>query len=97
MEFNKKFSKFSKNFGLLCIVQYVGEKNSYRFTIHENVHFLEIYTKSESNGVEFIDPQDNIFLDKIIMSTYKFSLNDLPPLPVINEEETEQPEDESTP
>ena len=90
IHFNKKFDKYTKNYGLLCIIQYTANKNSYRFSTHENIHFLEIYTKSMSNGVEFVNPEDNVFLDEIITNTYQFSFNDIEPLSIIEEEEEEE-------
>ena len=84
IDFNKQLGNHTQNFGLLCIIQYTSDKNSYRFTIHDNVHFLEIYTTSNSNGVEFENPEDNIFLDNLIMTTYQFSLIDIAPLPSVD-------------
>ena len=89
IDFNRKFSCYTQNYGLLCIIQYIGNKNSYRFTTNENIHFLEIHTKSNSNGTEFLNPHDNVFLDKLIMNTYQFSLNDIPPLVDLDLEEEE--------
>lgn len=80
MDFNKQFGRHTQNYGILCIVQYTSNKNSYIFTVNDNVHFLEIYTTSNSNGVEFENPDDNLFLDNVIMDTYKFSLIDTPSL-----------------
>jgi hypothetical protein len=43
--------KYTNNYGCLCIIQYVAknkkEEHTYSFTVYENIHFLEIYTKSE--------------------------------------------------
>jgi hypothetical protein len=72
IELNKLLGKKTKNYGILCIVQYVAPKNNYKFNIHENIHFLEIYTKSESNGLEFLNENDNKYFDKIVYNTYSF-------------------------
>ncbi len=51
---------------------------SHKFTYSANIHFLEIHTISVSDGVKFKNDDDNIFLDDIIKSEYKFNLlNDI--------------------
>ena len=77
VELNKLLSKKTKNYGLLCIVQQVSQKNSHKFTFKENIHFLEINTKSPSDGLEFANNEDNIYFDKVIMTTYNFKLKEI--------------------
>jgi hypothetical protein len=38
----------------------------------DNIHFLKLYTLSESDGKEFKNEEDNIYLDNILKSYYKF-------------------------
>ena len=90
IDFNKKFSKYTQNYGILCIIQYKADKRAYRFNFHENIHFLEIYTKSNSNGLEFEDKEDNDFLDKLITSTYEIYLKDIEEVQYKEEEEKEE-------
>lgn len=78
--FNEVFGKYTSNYGLLCIIHYVAEYKYYNFIKINNIHFLEIYTPSQSNGKEFEDNEDNIFLHDIITSTYNFDLNDIDPI-----------------
>ena len=77
IDFNNKFRKHTSCYGILCIIQYVGNANKYEFSIHENIHFLEIYTKSKSNGIRFEDPEDDVFLNNIVMKTYAFNLYEI--------------------
>lgn len=77
IEFNNKFKHYTSHYGILCIIQYVDNANTYEFSSCENIHFLEIYTKSKSNGLQFEDPQDDIFLNNLIMQTYKFNLYEI--------------------
>ena len=77
INFKNELSKYTCNFGILCIVQYVGNSNYYNFTKHENIHFLEVYTLSKSDGKEFENKNDNDYLNNIITSTYKFDLNEI--------------------
>ena len=81
IQLNNKFKKYVDAYGILCIVQYLGDSNKYQFSVHENIHFLEVYTTSKSNGVEFENPNDNIFLDRLIMTTYSFHLHEIEKLP----------------
>jgi hypothetical protein len=90
IDFNKKFSKYTQNYGLLCIIQYKSDNRAYRFNFHENIHFLEIYTKSNSNGLEFEDKEDNEFLDKVIMSSYQINLKDIEEVKFKVKEEVEE-------
>ena len=42
------------------------------FTYHDNIHFLELHTLSQSNGKYFSNDDDNIYLDNIILSNYYY-------------------------
>lgn len=75
INFNNKFSKYTKNYTLLVIYHIKNKKNNhYIFTHHDNIDFLELHTLSCSNGVEFQNNNDNQYLDNIIISTYKFNI-----------------------
>jgi len=74
IEFNNIFSKYTSNYTLLVIlhVPFKILTNYHRFTYHDNIHFLELYTLSSSCGLKFINDNDNIYLDNIINSKYNF-------------------------
>jgi hypothetical protein len=75
IEFNNKFSQYTYNYTLLIIFHIPKkEQNHHIFTYNDNIHFLELHTLSKSNGVEFINMDDNIYLDNIINSKYNFNL-----------------------
>jgi hypothetical protein len=82
LDFNTKLSSYTKNYGILCIVHYTSQDENkirkHKVTIYDNVHFLEITTRSKSNGLEFDDPDDNLFLDHILINIYQFQLNEIP-------------------
>ena len=74
IEFNNKFSKYTSNYTLLVIFHIPNKKqHQHIFTHNDTIHFLELHTLSSSNGVEF-NNTDNIYLDNIIMSNYKFNI-----------------------
>jgi hypothetical protein len=87
LSFNKEFGKYTSNYGLLCIIHYVSNCNYHHFIKRDNVHFLEIYTTSPSNGKEFEKEQDNKYLYDIILSTYQFDLNEIENVKDINHQE----------
>jgi hypothetical protein len=75
IEFNNKFSKYTSNYTLLVIFNVPNkEKKHHIFTYNDNINFLELHTLSVSNGKEFVNKTDNIYLDKIIKTKYKFNL-----------------------
>jgi len=75
IDFNKKFSKYTSNYTLLVIFHIPNkEQNHHTFTYNDNIHFLELHTLSNSNGVEFVNNSDNIYLDNIIKSKYNFNI-----------------------
>ena len=75
IEFNNTLSKYTFNYTLFVIFHIKNkEQNDSIFTYIDNIHFLELHTLSKSNGVEFIDNNDNLYLDDIIKSKYNFSL-----------------------
>ena len=76
IDFNNKFSKHTKNYTLLAI-HHVKNKPVHRhvFTRTGNIDFLELHTLSASNGVDFTNPSDNEYLNGIINTTYKFSID----------------------
>jgi len=74
IEFNNKFSKYTSNYTLLVIFHIPNkEQNHNIFTYNDNINFLELHTLSVSNGVEFVNNNDNIYLDNIINSKYNFN------------------------
>ena len=75
IEFNNKFSKYTYNYTLLVIFHIPNkEQNHNIFTYNDNINFLELHTLSFSNGVEFVNKNDNIYLDNIINSKYNFKI-----------------------
>jgi hypothetical protein len=75
INFNNKFSKYISNYTLLVIFHIPNkEQNHNIFTYNDNIHFLELHTLSISNGVSFVNNNDNIYLDNIIKSKYNFNL-----------------------
>jgi len=75
IEFNNKLSKYTSNYTLLVIFHIPNKEQNYNiFTYNNNINFLELHTLSVSNGVEFVDNNDNIYLDNIINSKYNFNL-----------------------
>jgi hypothetical protein len=75
IDFNNKFSKYTSNYTLLVIIHYPNkEQNHHIFTYNDNIHFLELHTLSLSNGVNFVNNNDNIYLDNIINSKYIFNI-----------------------
>ena len=75
IEFNNKFSKYTKNYTLLVIFHIPNKENNYHnFTYNNNIHFMELHTLSSSNGIHFNNSDDNTYLDNIIKSTYNFNI-----------------------
>jgi hypothetical protein len=75
IQFNNIFSKFVRNYTLLIIIHIpLKDKNYHSFKNIGNIHFLEIHTISESLGTYFKEDIDNVYLDQIIKSKYKFNL-----------------------
>jgi hypothetical protein len=75
IDFNNNFSKYTFNYTLLVIFNISNkEQNHNIFTYNDNIHFLELHTLSNSNGSEFLNNNDNIYLDNIINSKYNFNL-----------------------
>ena len=75
IDFNNKFSKYTSNYTLLVIFHIPNkEQNHNIFTYNDNINFLELHTLSVSNGLEFVNNNDNIYLDNIINSKYNFNL-----------------------
>ena len=71
IDFNNKFSKHTSNYMLLVIFHIPHKQQHYHnFTYHDNIHFLELHTLLNSNGVTFNNNNDNIYLDNIIKSNY---------------------------
>lgn len=78
IEFNNKFKKYTENYNLLVIIQFpTTDNNHHSFTYIDNIHFLDLYTSSNSNGILFLKKNDNQYLDNIIKNTYKFNIKKL--------------------
>ena len=76
-EFNDFLKTQTNNYALICIVQSVGTTREYRFDSVENIHFIDLTTTSYSNGKEFLNKEDNVFLDKLLNDVYTFSITKL--------------------
>jgi hypothetical protein len=77
IDFNNKFSKYTKNYKLLVICQIKNKNNNYHTFIHnDNIDFLELHTLSDSNGKDFKNGIDNNYLNNIINKTYNFNIKD---------------------
>jgi hypothetical protein len=75
IEFNNKFLKYTSNYTLLVILHIPNkQQNHHIFTYNNNIHFLELHTLSLSDGMEFTNNNDNIYLDNIIKSKYNFNI-----------------------
>jgi hypothetical protein len=73
INFNNILSKYTSNYTLLFISHIPNkEQNKHEFTYYDNIHFLELHTLSQSNGLNFLNKKDNIYLDNIIKSNYNF-------------------------
>uniref|UniRef100_A0A6C0EQK8 Papain-like cysteine peptidase n=1 Tax=viral metagenome TaxID=1070528 RepID=A0A6C0EQK8_9ZZZZ len=73
-DFNTRLSKYTNDYTILVILHFPHNTNNYNITKNESVHFLELYTNSESNGSVFTNENDNMYLDSIIKEHYKFNL-----------------------
>lgn len=76
-EFNQTLSKYTTNYTLLVIFNLVNKEDNYHmFSDCEcrNIHFLELHTKTKSDGIMFGDMNDNIYLRNIIIKKYKFDI-----------------------
>ena len=75
INFNSKFSKYTKNYTLLVIYHIKNKKENYHTITHnKNIDFLELHTISSSTGLTFTDSIDNEYINNIINTTYNFNL-----------------------
>ena len=75
INFNNKFSKYTKNYTLLVIYHIKNKQNNYYTITHnDNIDFLELHTLSTSDGVNFTNNTDNDYLNTIINETYTFDI-----------------------
>jgi hypothetical protein len=89
VDFNNNFGSYTNNYGLLCIVNYISDFNYHHFIKRNNIHILELYTTSPSNGKEFEKKEDNEYLHNIITSIYNFDLNEIEQVQTIDQQETQ--------
>ena len=75
INFNNKFSNYTKNYTLLVIYHIKNKhSNNYILQHHDNIDFLELHTLSDSNGSFFHNNNDNDYLNNIINTLYKFNI-----------------------
>ena len=67
LDFNNKFGKYTQNYTLLVIIHYPNkQQNQHIFTYNHSINKFTAITYFISNGCEFINNGDNIYLDGII-------------------------------
>jgi hypothetical protein len=67
IKFNDEFNKYTNDYNLIVIINY-SNNNIQKNIIHnvKNIIIIELFTFSKSNGTEFINDDDNIYLNNII-------------------------------
>lgn len=73
-QFVINFDNFTSNYKLFCLFQKCEGVRKYNFFRNKKVDFLEIKTKSNTNGICFENDDDNKHLDQIFLRAYKFKL-----------------------
>jgi hypothetical protein len=71
VKFNNKFSKYTLNYILLVIFHNKNKIRNHFFKYNNNIHFLYLSTKSSSDGIQFKNKNDNLYLDHIMLQ-YKY-------------------------
>jgi len=73
--FNEEFKKYTNNYKLVYIVNVVTNKENYYEInkINENIDIIIFFSKSKSDGLEFIDKQDNKIMNTLIKDNYIFT------------------------
>jgi hypothetical protein len=71
IEFNNSFSKYTSNYILLIIYHMPNNIRHHYFDYKDNIHILYLYTTSSSDGKEFLNKEDNLYLDNIMKSNYE--------------------------
>jgi hypothetical protein len=77
IDFTRNFSKYTHNYTLLVIVNLPTGKQEHEFIYIDNIHFLILKTLSHSSGTVFDNDGDNMYLDNILKSKYRFNLKGL--------------------
>lgn len=78
IKFNKKLSIYTSNYTLLVVLHLKNKQQNYHtFKYKDNIHFLELHTLSESDGLLFKNDNDNKYLDNIIKTRYTINKGDL--------------------
>ena len=74
LELNNFLKEKTDNFALIYIIHTISTRQSYIFETNDNIHFIQVFTKSASNGKEFLLKEDNEFLDKLLNEVYIFNI-----------------------
>jgi hypothetical protein len=70
IEFNRTLSQYTSNYKLFVINQQKNIARHHYFDYMDNIDFLYLYTLSNSDGKEFENVEDNLYLDRIIQSKF---------------------------
>ena len=65
---SNKYSKYT----LLVIYYKQGEVQNHTFRYFNNVILLKVNTLSGSDGLEFKNNSDNLYLDKVLLDFFRF-------------------------
>ena len=69
-------NKKTNNFKIVCLVfLYNKNDNDHYIEINDNIHIIYISSTSKSNGLQFEDEKDNVYVDNILKTNYIKSNN----------------------
>lgn len=75
IEFNNMLKNYVDDYTLLCIYQ-TNDSNtqSHEFTTVDNIDFLDLKTRSLSNGLHYVLDTDTNYVKDILRARYTFDL-----------------------
>ena len=64
--FDREFGKYTQNYRILCIFQFIGDTRRHLWTKSGNIDFLHLETVSKSGGNYFLEEGDDRYLDGVV-------------------------------
>jgi len=74
IEMNNTLKQYTTNFNIFVMFNILSSETEHTLITYENIDFCILYTKGKSDGVQFLDSEDNLYINNVLKNKYVFDV-----------------------